>query len=126
LAVAPASGLIDSAAVEAAIIAGRQLIQFLGLGIEFRGNERPSLKSKTCYERYKKGDDYYTAEVKVVNVGGGFTEMADSTEKEKRTLAEFLHGASKATAHLTEGSGHTLNENDGRFFTESQLNPNDS
>jgi hypothetical protein len=96
LAVAPASGLIDSAAVEAAIIAGRQLIQFLGLGIEFRGNERPSLKSKTCYERYKKGDDYYTAEVKVVNVGGGFTEMADSTEKEKRTLAEFLHGASKA------------------------------
>jgi hypothetical protein len=35
LAVAPASGLIDSAAVEAAIMAG-QLIQFLGLGIEFR------------------------------------------------------------------------------------------
>jgi hypothetical protein len=51
LAVAPASGLIDSAAVEAAIIAGRQLIQFLGLGIEFRGNERPFLKSKTGYER---------------------------------------------------------------------------
>jgi hypothetical protein len=64
-----------------------------------------------------KGDDYYTDEVKVVNVGGAFIEMADLIEEEKRILAEFLHGPSKATAHLTEGSGHKLNENDGEVFS---------
>jgi hypothetical protein len=109
LAVAPASGLIDSAAVEAAIMAGRQLIQFLGLGIEFREDgQRPVLAENISYESYKKGGSKYADEVKVIDVGGKFQKLADLTAEEKSILAEFLHGASKASAHLTEGSGHKL------------------
>jgi hypothetical protein len=109
LAVAPASGLIDSAAVEAAIMAGRQLIQFLGLGIEFREDgQRPVLAENISYERYKKSSSKYTDEVKVIDVGGKFQKLTDLTDEEKSILAEFLHGASKASAHLTEGSGHKL------------------
>jgi hypothetical protein len=39
----------DPALVEAAVMAGRQLIQFLGLGIEFTGKQGPFLKPYTKY-----------------------------------------------------------------------------
>jgi hypothetical protein len=43
-------------AVEAAIMTGRQLIQFLGLGIEFREDgQRPVLVENISYESCKKG-----------------------------------------------------------------------
>jgi hypothetical protein len=108
-AVAPPSSLTDSAAVEAAIMAGRQLIYFLGLNIQFRDDEqRPILVEDISYESYKKSGSKYTDEVKVKNIGGQFQKLVDLTDEEKSILAEFLHGASKATAHLTEGSGHKL------------------
>jgi len=117
IAAAPASSLTDSAAVEAAIIAGRQLIQFLGLGIKFSPNEeRPTLEQKIKYHRYKKDGIACTDEVKVVNVGGEFLKLSRLKEEDKRILAEFLYGASKATAHLTEGSNHKLNDNGGEVF----------
>jgi hypothetical protein len=88
------------------------MIQFLGLGIRFQKNaERPSLVEKTDYFSFEKEDGTYTDEVKIVNLGGDFQKLSALTDEQKVTLAEFLHGASKATAHLTEGSGHKLNEN---------------
>lgn len=111
LAVAPARGLIDSAIIEAAVMAGRQLIYFLGLNIEFnKGSDRPVLKSDTSYGAYGPKYDRRTDEVKIVNVGGQFQNLSKLTWRQKRELAEFLHGASKASAHLTEGSGHKLNK----------------
>jgi hypothetical protein len=107
---------MDSAMVEAAIVAGRQLIYFLGLNIEFKGNDRPVLISDISYKDYGKPDAKYTDEVKIVNVGGALIRIDDLPEDYRRILAEFLHGASKSTAHLTEGSGHKLNENDGEVF----------
>jgi hypothetical protein len=109
LVVAPASGLIDSAIVEAAIIVGRQLIQFLGFNIEYPDHiEDPILAECTKYHRYKKGGDTYTDEVKIVNLGRPFLKLASLTDQERSILAEFCHGASKSTAHLTEGSEHKL------------------
>jgi hypothetical protein len=108
LIVRQASGLFDSAFMEAAIIAGRQLIQFLGFGIEYKEGF-PILVECTKYHRYKKDDGaYYTDEVKIKNLGGSFLKLEDLTDQEKSILAEFCHGASKSTAHLTEGSEHKL------------------
>ena len=117
LAVAPAFSLMDSAMVEAAIVAGRQLIYFLGLNIEFQGNDRPVLISDISYMDYGKPNAKYTDEVKIVNVGGAFIKIYDIPEEHRRILAEFLQGASKSTAHLTEGSGHKLNDNGGEVFS---------
>jgi hypothetical protein len=109
LVVRRASGLIDSAIVEAAIIAGRQLIQFLGFNIDYPdGKEGPILVEDTKYHSYKRGGDKYTDEVKIVNLGRPFLKLASLTDQEKSILAEFCHGASKSTAHLTEGSEHKL------------------
>jgi hypothetical protein len=54
--------------VEATLIAGRQLIQFLA-SIEFRGKQGPFLKPYTKYKPFGKGDDR-CFEVKIVNLGG--------------------------------------------------------
>jgi hypothetical protein len=42
--------------------------------------------------------------------------IADLESDEERILAEFIYAADKATAHLTEDSGHKLWENDGEVF----------
>jgi hypothetical protein len=108
LVVRRASGLVDSAIVEAAIIAGRQLIQFLGFGIKYNREGRPILAECTKYHDYGKDGDRYTDEVKIVDLGGSFLKLTSLTDQKKSILAEFCHGASKSTAHLTEGSEHKL------------------
>jgi len=94
-------------------MAGRQLIQFLGLKIKSEDGQRPILKPDTTYRCFK--DRCY--EVKIVNLGGEFQEIADLESDEERILAEFIYAADKATAlFLTEDSGHKLWENDGEVF----------
>ena len=102
--------------MEAALIIGRQLMGFLGLGIDFRDDrERPFLVECTWYDRFKRQGQKYTHEVKVTDLGGSFLSPCKFTTNEKSTLAEFYYGASKATAHLTVGSEHKL---DPRLFRE--------
>ena len=94
-------------------MAGRQLIQSLGLGIEFRGYQGPFLKPCTKYKPFGKGDDR-CFEVKIVNLGGDFQNIKEP--QEERLLAEFLYAADKASAHLTEASNHKLWDNGGHIF----------
>jgi hypothetical protein len=110
LILAPSRGLTDSAFAEAAIIAGRQLIQFLGFGIKYNGEGRPMLSECTNYHDYPKDGDKYTDEVKIVDLGGSFLRLESLTEEQRSILAEFYQGASKSTAHLTEGSDHKLRD----------------
>jgi len=68
------------------------------------------------YHSYKKGGLRYTDEVRIKNLGGEFLKLSVSKDDEGEVLAEFLHGATKSTAHLTEGSGHRLNHEGGNIF----------
>lgn len=120
MALASDSGQKDSAVVEAALMAGRQLIHFLGLDIEFKGGRRPVItdKKRTRYHSYTKGEARCTDEVKIANLGGDFQRSCKLGEVETEILAEFLPAANRSTAHLTEGSGHRLWEEDGKVFYE--------
>jgi hypothetical protein len=100
--VSPAQTTRDAAFIEAAIVAGRLLIQFLGLGIEQRGGLR--LVPRRNY--YVKNG--YTDEVKITDLGGRFVEVASLDPATAQVLAHFYNGASKASAHLTWDSGHQL------------------
>ena len=103
-------GLVDSATIEATLMAGRQLIQFLGFNIDYPDDKegRPTLIKDTEYHNYKRCCEKYTDEVKITDLGGSFLKLESLTDAEKSILVEFCHGASKSTAHLTEGSGHKL------------------
>lgn len=100
--VSPAQSTRDSAFIEAAIISGRLLIQFLGLGIERKGG------LKLVQRRDYHVAEGHTDEVKIPDVGGRFVEIASLDSATKETLAQFHNGASKASAHLTWDSGHQL------------------
>ena len=84
------SAVRDPALVEAALMAGRQLIQFLGLTIK-PNDQPPSLKPAQGYRCF----DDRCYEVKIVNLGGEFLEVADLEPKEKRILEEFIYAADK-------------------------------
>ena len=112
------SGVKDPAIVEAALMAGKQLIQFLGLTVKFGNDGRPDLTNEKSeeYQSYKRGGVRYTDEVKIVNLGGEFQKRCELDKAEATMLAEFVHAANKSTAHLTEGSGHRLWDNGGEVF----------
>jgi hypothetical protein len=92
------------------LMAGRQLIEFLGIGLERKGPR--ALKAKTCYQSFE-GRCYA---VKIPNLGGEFQDPCKLQPREKRILAEFIYGAEKSSAHLTEDSKHKLWDNDGEVF----------
>ncbi len=92
----------DSAFVEAAIVSGRLLLQFLGLGIKRKGGLR--LVESREYHR----EDGRTNEVKITDLGGRFVDVASLDTASKEVLAQFHNGASKASAHFTWDSGHRL------------------
>jgi hypothetical protein len=110
IALAADSGVRDPAVVEAALMAGRQLIEFLGIGLERKGPR--TLKAKLCYQSFE-GRCY---EVKVVNLGGEFHDTKTLDTKEQTILAEFIYAAEKSSAHLTEDSKHKLWDDDGEVF----------
>ena len=88
--------------VEAAIVSGGLLIQFLGLGVERKGG------LKLIERRGYHVADGHTDELKIPDVGGRFVEVASLDPAAKETPAQFYNGASKASAHLTLASGHEL------------------
>jgi hypothetical protein len=97
------------------LVYGRQLIEFLGLGI--RPNKYPpTLREKTTYHQYERDGNVNTDEVKITDLGRQFQKKSSLSKEAQSTLAEFCFGASKATAHLTEGSRHKLNDNNGAIF----------
>lgn len=100
--VLPAPTTRDSAFVEAAIVTGRLLLQFLGLGIDRQGG------LKLVERRKHRIENGFTDEVKITDVGGQFVTLASLDATTKQILAHFHHGASKASAHLTWDSGHQL------------------
>jgi hypothetical protein len=119
-ALASYQGVRDPALVEAALMAGRQLVQFLGFRLKFSRDGRPFLSDEKSedYYPYEKEGVSYTDEVKIKNLGVECLKLSDLKDGEEDTLAEFLHGANKSTAHLTEGSGHRLNHEGGKVFYE--------
>jgi hypothetical protein len=100
--VVPAATTRDSALIEAAIVTGRLLMQFLGLGIE----HRRGLKLVSRHDYLVR--DGATDEVKATDVGGRFVEVALLDQTTAHVLAHFYNGASKASAHFTWDSGHQL------------------
>ncbi len=99
--VMPAKTTRDSAFIEAAMVTGRLLMHFLGLGIEHRSGK---LVSQHGYHVR----DGATDEVKVTDLGGRFVDVALLDQSTAQVLAHFYNGASKASAHLTWDSGHQL------------------
>lgn len=86
---------------EAALVASRMFIQFLGLRTEHKPQLR-LLEDRTYFTKDGKSD-----EVKIVDLGGDFvTILRDLTVDEAVLLARAHHAASKATAHLTYNSNH--------------------
>jgi len=86
---------------EAASIACRMFLQFLGLGVGHKSSLH--LKRKRAYFMSGKKTD----EVKVIDLGGRFVVIKnDLTTNERKLLARAFHASSKATAHLTAGSKH--------------------
>jgi hypothetical protein len=99
----PARDMCASAIVEAGVVSGRLLLQFLGLGIELRPD--PRLVERHDYFEKPKGQ---TDEVKVPDLGGSFVDLSELSDEDKLVLAEFHYGASKACAHFTWESEHGL------------------
>ena len=90
---------------EAGIVAGRLLLQFLGLGIERKGGLR-LVKSREYHK-----ENGLTHEVKITDVGGRFVDLGSLDSTMSQVLANFHNGASKASAHFTWDSGHQLDLN---------------
>lgn len=86
---------------EAALVACRLFIHFLGLRI----SHQPTLRlfeDTTYFDAGGRSD-----EVKVKDLGGEFVNIArDLSPAEADLLARTYNGANKATAHLTAGSHH--------------------
>jgi hypothetical protein len=86
---------------EAALVASRLFIQFLGL----KTMHDPQIHLVENHDYFDSGGK--SDEVKVTDLGGDFVQIAhDLTKDEADLLARTHHGASKATAHLTFGSNH--------------------
>jgi hypothetical protein len=98
----PPSTTRESAFVEAAIVSGRILLAFLGVGL----NRKSGLK---LAENRKYHDDRgATDDVMIPDVGGRFVDVSSLDSNTVEVLTQFYNGASKAGAHFTWDSGHQL------------------
>jgi hypothetical protein len=97
----PARSLADDQAFEAAAVAGRVVLDFLGVVYD---SKRESLRE----ERTHRAKNGYTDDVKVVDVSGRYVDIAQLGDEEKMVLTRFIHGVHKACAHLTADSKHGL------------------
>ena len=96
----PAQSLADDQAFEAAAVAGRVVLDFLGIGYD---QKRESLKA----ERTHRCVNGLTDDVKVVDLGGRYIDFSELNEVDTAMLTRFIHGVHKACAHLT-ASKHGL------------------
>jgi|GEM_PF-2181186 len=86
---------------EAALVASRMFVQFLGLRTEHKPQLR-LIEDRSYFTKDGRSD-----EVKIADLGGNFVAISrDLTVDEAALLARAHHAASKATAHLTYNSNH--------------------
>lgn len=97
----PAQSFADNQAFEAAAVAGRVLLGFLGVGYD-------SKKETLREDRTHQAKNGLTDDVKIVDVGGRYVDVASLSQEETVVLTRFIHGVHKACAHLTAGSNHGL------------------
>lgn len=98
----PAKTAEDNQAFEAGAVAGRVLLEFLGVGYNPKSGELRESRSHVV------SGNGQTDDVKVVDVDGTYVSLAELSEQEKTILCEFIRGVHKACAHLTIGSKHSL------------------
>ena len=101
-AVVPPKTISESAFVEAGIVAGRLLLEFVGLRSKRKGGLR------LVPDRTYRNEQHHTDDVKIPDVGGRFVCLDSLDEAVQETLAHFHDGASKSSAHFTWDSGHHL------------------
>jgi hypothetical protein len=90
----PVQSLADDQAFEAAAVAGRVLLGFLGVGYD-------SKKKLLQEDRRYRTQDGFTDDVKIIDVGGRYVDIARLSQEENALLMRFIHGVHKACAHLT-------------------------
>jgi hypothetical protein len=94
----PAKSFADNQAFEAGAVAGRVLLEFLGVGLD--------AKTQTLREsRHRAGD---TDDVKVVDLGGSYVPISALSKADREALQKFIRGVHKACAYLTIDSDHQL------------------
>ncbi len=98
----PARTMADNQAFEAGVVAGRSLLSFLGIRYDRRTRR---LADDHTYQR-ETGD--LTDDIKAPDVGGRFVDISRLSRDSQNVLERFIHGAHKASAHLTWKSTHTL------------------
>ncbi len=98
----PPSSTRESAFIEAAIVSGRILLAFVGLG----RNRKNGLQLAEC--RKHRIEDGVTDDVMIPDVGGRFVDVSSLESQAAEVLTQFYKGASKAAAHFTWDSGHRL------------------
>lgn len=92
---------------EAALIACRLFISFLGLKVCHKPNLH-LVEDRTYFDSGGASD-----EVKVKDLGGEWVTIRDDlTAPQADLLARTYNGASKASAHLTSGSNHGFSPDD--------------
>jgi len=106
----PAKTFADNQAFEAAAVAGRSLLAFLGVAFD---RKKGVLVPYHSHIRLKGG---LTDEVKAPDVGGRYVEIERLTAHDAAILARFIEGVHKACAHFTWKSEHRL---DPLTFTEA-------
>ncbi len=97
----PAESFADNQAFEAGAVAGRVLLDFLGIGYDAKTE---SLKESRAHSN-KEG---LTDDVKVIDLDGEYVCLSNLSSAEQDILAKFIHGVHKACAHLTIDSDHQL------------------
>jgi len=98
----PAKSPQDNQAFEAGAVAGRVLLEFLGVGYD---NKRDCLCESRGHSRTKSD---LTDDVKVVDLDGTYVSVSNLPPEDQAILAKFIRGVHKACAHLTIGSEHQL------------------
>jgi len=98
----PAKSPADNQAFEAGAVAGRVLLEFLGVGLDPKTR---TLRESRSHSQNKAG---YTDDVKVIDVGGSYVSISTLSDSERHALQKFIRGVHKACAHLTIDSDHQL------------------
>jgi hypothetical protein len=96
----PAQSFADNQAFEAGAVAGRVLLDFLGVGLD--------RKTQTLRASRHSPKAVDTDDVKVVDLGGNYVCISSLSESERDALQKFIRGVHKACAHLTIDSDHQL------------------
>jgi len=86
-------------AYEVGVLTCRKFIEFLGLSIMY--NPYKLIEKRDYYTAKEDGNSY---EVKVVDLGGKWVELANLTDNEKDLLTKMYLTGHRATVHLTDGS----------------------